>query len=254
MRELCHRCHGELPASTSGDSPLIFCPHCAAPQLLLPEFMRVEVAAVAPTTGAMPPPRPAGSYRATVRQGEVDWHAALAATAIVAGVAALLMVTGMEFSAASLLSILWTMSGAVIALGLYAHSRPQASMDARIGLRIGSATGLLMIAAMGVALAGTGVILRFGTHSLAGFDAQLAQVFDVTRLRVAQTMQDQNQPADYQAKFLGFMASPEFRAGFAVAYVSFVGAIILLLSAGGGAFAGMLRASRSPRPGLRRGD
>jgi hypothetical protein len=253
MHELCHRCHGELPASTSGDSPLIFCPHCAAPQLLLPEFMRVEVAPVAPTTGAVPPPRPAGSY-STVRQGQVDWHAALAATGVVAGVGALLMVTGMEFSAASLLSILWTMSGAVIALGLYAHSRPQASMDARIGLRVGTATGLLMIAAMSIALAGTGLVMRFGTHSLGGFDSELAQIFELNRQHFIQLMHEQNQPADIQTKMLSLMDSPEFHAGFAVAYVGVVGGIILALSAGGGAFAGMLRASRSPRPGLRRGD
>jgi hypothetical protein len=254
MRELCHRCHGELPASTKGDSPLIFCPHCAAPQLLLSESMRIELPPVAPTTGALPPPRPVGSYPLNSRPGQVDWRAAIAATAMVAAVGAALLVGGVEFSAVSFLSVLWTMSGAVIALGLYSRNRPQAWMDARVGLRVGFASGLLTIAAMGIALAGTGVVMRFGTHSLGSFDAGIVQIFDINRQHVIQMMQEQNQPADIQVKLLGLMNSPEFHAGFAITYVGVLGGIILLISAGGGAFAGMLRASRSPRPGLRRGD
>jgi hypothetical protein len=254
MRELCHRCHGELPASITGDSPLVFCPHCAAPQLLLSESVRIELPVAAPTTGALPPPRPIGFQSLNPRPGQVDWRAAIAATGLVAAIGAALLVGGLEFSAVSLLSVIWTMSGAVIALGLYSRSRPRAWMDARIGLRVGSAAGLLMIAAMSIALAGTGVIMRFGTHSLGSFDADIAQVFEVNRQHLVQMMQQQNQPADLQARLLGLMNSPEFHAGFAMTYIALLGGIILLLSAGGGAFAGMLRASHSPRPGLRRGD
>ena len=253
MRELCHRCHGELQASASGDAPLLFCPHCAAPQLLLPEAMRIE-APEALTTGALPPPRPTGSPAPAVRAGHVDWRAAMAATGVVAGVAAVLMVVRVEFPAAALLSVMWTLCGAVIALGLYTRSRPQAWMDARIGLRVGATTGLLMIAAMGVVLAAIGLIFRFGTHGMGSFDSEAAQTFETNRQMVMQMMQDQNQPADAQAKLLGLMNSAEYHAGMAVATLGLMSGLILLLSAGGGAFAGMLRASRSPRPGLRRGD
>jgi hypothetical protein len=253
MREHCHRCHGELPEAALGDGPLLFCPHCAAPQLLLPEAMRIETPE-ATTTGALPPPRPAGSSAPAVRPGQVDWRAALAATGLVAAVAAVLMVARLAFPSTALLSLLWTLSGSVIALRLYTRSRPQAWMDARVGLRVGATAGLMMIAAMAIVLAATGVILRFGTHTMAGFDAEAAQTFETNRQLVTQMMQDQNQPADAQKKLLGLMSSAEYHAGVVVASLGLMGGLILLFSAGGGAFTGMLRGSRSPRPGLRRGD
>jgi hypothetical protein len=239
MREHCHRCHGELPEAALGDGPLLFCPHCAAPQLLLPEAMRIETPE-ATTTGALPPPRPAGSSAPAVRPGQVDWRAALAATGLVAAVAAVLMVARLAFPST--------------ALRLYTRSRPHAWMDARVGLRVGATAGLMMIAAMAIVLAATGVILRFGTHTMAGFDAETAQTFETNRQLVTQMMQDQNQPADAQKKLLGLMSSAEYHAGVVVASLGLMGGLILLFSAGGGAFTGMLRGSRSPRPGLRRGD
>src|SRR5579863_2620784 len=225
MRELCHRCHGELPPSIAGDrhddeSAILFCPCCGAPQIRLPDHMRAETPAVAApnTTGAVPPPRPAG-----FGPGQIDWRAALPAAALVALIGIVLMVIGFEFAAASFLSTIWIMGAAVIVLGLYTRSRPQAWMDSRVGLRIGFTTGLTMIAAMGIALAATGVIMRFGTHSLGGFDAELAQSFDTMRAQMMLRMQEQEQPADLQQKVLGFMSSPEAHAGIAIFYLFVTG-------------------------------
>ena len=255
MHALCHRCHGELPSSPAGgrhddDAAMLFCPRCGSPQLLLPEHMYVEApVSAASTTGAVPPPRPAGSGA-----GEVDWQAAIRAASLVSLVAAVLLIVGLIFSPVSFFSTLWTMGAAVIALGLYARSRPQASMDARVGLRIGLATGTLVIAAMVMVLAGTGVVMRFGTHSLTGFDAEMAQTFELIRVRAAASLQEQGQPADIQQKILAFVGSPEARAGIAVFYLSLTGFFILLLSAGGGAFAGMMRGAQAQRLGQRSGD
>jgi len=255
MRELCHRCHGELPSSTAGgrhddDAANLFCPRCGAPQILLPEHMYVEVPlSAASTTGAVPPPRPAGAGA-----GQVDWRAAIRAGSFVALVAAVLLVLGLSFSPVSFLSTLWIMGSAVIALGLYARSRPQASMDARVGLRIGVATGGMLIAAMAIVLAGMGVAMRFGTHNLAGFDAEIAQTFELVRARAAASLQEQGQPADIQQKILAFVGSPEARAGLAIFYLGLTSFFILLLSAGGGAFAGMLRGAQAQRMGQRSGD
>ena len=254
MHALCHRCHGELPSSPAGsrhddDAAILFCPRCGAPQILLPEHMHVEVPISTTTTGAVPPPRPAGSG-----PGQVDWQAAIRAGSFVAFVAAVLLVVGLVFSPVSFLSTLWTMGAAVIALGLYTRSRPQAYMDARVGLRIGVATGAMVIAAMVMVLAGTGVVMRFGTHGLTGFDAEMAQTFEIVRARAAISLQEQGQPADVQQKILAFVGSPEARAGLAVFYLSLTGFFILLLSAGGGAFAGMMRGAQAQRLGQRSGD
>jgi hypothetical protein len=257
MRELCHRCHRELPIPIAAadrhddESAILFCPHCAAPQIMLPEHMRIEVPVVAATaTGAIPPPpRPAGNV-----PGQIDWHAALQGNLLVALVGVVLLVVSFRFASLSFLSTLWTLGASVIALGLYARARPDAWMDARTGLRIGFTTGVLLITFMSISLAANGVIRRFGTHSLGGFDAEVAQTFAAIRAQMVLRLQDQNQPADIQQKVLGIMGSPEARAGIAVFYLFISGGFILLLSAGGGAFAGMLRGAQAQRLGRRRSN
>jgi hypothetical protein len=260
---LCHRCHAELPRSSSDgrlrsydseDGPALFCPRCGAPQVNLPEHLRPEPVEQERTTGELPPPRPAGidpAYRST---GYVDWHACLGWVGLVAGISTVLMLVGLVSPLASLLSVIWTVGGAVVSLALYARSRPQARMDAGVGMRVGAATGVMMIASMGLALAITGFVMRFGTHSLGGFDAEMANAFAAMREQWAAKMQDQPQPAELKDKLMGYLASPEFRAGLALFYLGAVGSLVLLLSTGGGALAGMLRAQQNARPGLRRGD
>ncbi len=258
MRELCHRCHRELPALAAGASPhdedaVLFCPVCGAPQILLPEHLRVELPAAAQhTTGAVPPPRPAGAV--VTGPGQVDWRAALGPILVVAALAAVLLGAGLRFAPLSFLCFLWTISGAVVALGLYAWSRPQARMDARVGLRVGVATGVLMISAMAITLSAAGMAMRFGAHGLQEFDRELSTSFDAKRREMAERMQEQHQDPETQQRMLAFMGSQEARAGLALASLGMLGGVIVLLSAGGGAFAGMLRASQTARQDLRPGD
>jgi hypothetical protein len=254
MHEHCHRCHALLPLAAPGSSrgdedALLFCPRCGAPQILLPEHLRPDAPASVATssTGAEPPPRPASA-------SPLDWQAAIKAGAWVAAVGVLLALLGLRYTAASLLCTLWVISGAVIALGLYARSRPQSRLDAKLGLRIGAATGLLMGAAIGIGIAVAGLVMRFGTHSMQGFDASMSQAFGLFRAQMVDRMAEQNQPANLQQSMLGFMDSQEFKAGAVLAYAGFLGCLIVLFSACGGAFAGMLRAAQSPRAGLRRGE
>ena len=75
----------------------------------------------------------------------------------------------------SLLSWLWTISGSMIALGLYQRRRPLAWMDAGVGARIGIVVGLALVACLAVVLATGGLVARYGLHSMAGVDAQLTE-------------------------------------------------------------------------------
>ena len=189
------------------------------------------------TTGAVPPPlvKPAGG---------IDWRTALACGAAVAGVGALLSVLGLALSGASFLSTVWAISAAVIVLGLYAKRRPQAAMNAQMGLKIGVVSGLLLVAAMGIALAASGLVVRFGTHGMAGFDQQVEQQSATLQTQMTDRMKEQGQDAEMQQRVLGFMGSKEVRGGLAMVYAFFTGGFLLVLSAGGGAFAGMLQGRR----------
>jgi hypothetical protein len=255
MRHLCHRCHAELPEAAAGAShgdqdALLFCPRCGAPQILLPEHMRSDPPPEpVRTTGTAPPPR-LGSV-----PGQVEWQAALSVIALVALVGAVLAAFGARFDGAAFLATFWTLGAAGVVLGVYNRQRPQAWMDARVGLRVGLATGLLLAAAMGVATAAVGVTMRFGAHSnAAAKDAESARDLAAAEAQASGWMQMQTQPREIQEKFHGFIHSPEAMAGSALFRFGLLGGLIVLLSAGEGAFAGMLRGSRATRPGLRRGD
>ena len=205
--------------------------------------MRVETEAAA-STGMLPPPR--------VRSGDprhVDWQAALPGAALVAIVGAVLTVVGLKLSGVALLSIVWVLSGATIALTLYARKNPRAWMSARVGVRVGLVTGLMLCGAMGVAGAATGVILRFGTHSLAGFDQQSAEQAKAVQAWAVNWLAQQGQSKEVQENYVRMlnspmMTSPEAKAGSELASLGFQGVLILLISAGGGAFAGMVQGRR----------
>lgn len=235
---------------------MLFCPRCGAPQILLPDHMRTEIAADEgiSTTGAVPPPRPAGAdYHAP---GRVDWRSALPVAGAVALIAMLLAVAGMKWPAAQLISALWTMSGAVTAIGFYARSRPRASMDGRVGLRIGVAAGLLIVTAVSVGMAVSGVVVRYGLHGMAKFDEERAQDAKTARERGINWLEGQDQDKELQERYVAMMnsplmTSPEMRAGSALLSLVFYGGLIVLLSGAGGAFAGMVRGAGAARQRLR---
>jgi hypothetical protein len=266
MHELCHRCHRELPSRGVGDphsdeNVLLFCARCGAPQILLPEHMRVEEDGaqtdVLSTTGTTPPPRPAGSDDSA--SGRIDWRAALPVAALIALAGMVLALAGMKWAGVQAMSVLWTMSGAVTALGLYARRRPLARVDGRVGLRIGVATGLLMVVAVAVGMAATGVVARYGLHAMGNFDSQRLQESQAAQQHWIAWMHQQNQDKELEDRYVAIMnsplvTSPEVRAGSALASMGFYACLILLLSAGGGAFAGMIRGAGAARHRLRPRD
>jgi hypothetical protein len=223
MREHCHTCGGEL--SRDGGVPP-FCPHCGAPQIYLSEHDQAETGADE-TTGAMPPPKPQ----------VVEWKTAIRCAALVALVAAVLGGLATRVPLLSPLSSLWTLSGSLIAVGLYQRRRPAAWMDAGVGARIGIVVGLALVACLATSMAVAGLVARYGLHSMAGFDAELtAQI----HAQIEKAAAANPEPAEV----MRYLYSPEFRAGMLLTGFAMLSGVLLVLSALGGAVGGMLRTRR----------
>jgi hypothetical protein len=232
MQESCHRCGGELPVG-SGESP--FCPHCGTPQLFLAlENQSVETggdppagADGGPSTGTLPPPRPQ----------QVEWKTAIRCAALVAGVGSVLSLAAMRVDVLSLLSFLWIVFASLITLGLYQKRKPAAWIDVQVGIRIGMVVGICLALGLGAAVACGGLVARYGLHTMGSFDAQMA-----AQMQEAIRKSSTPVPPD----MLGLARSPEFRAGMMLGVFAFMSACLLVLSAVGGAIAGMLRTRRGP--------
>ncbi len=244
----CHRCQNELPdrggTYQSGDEGALFCPHCSAPQLLLPDHMRIEYPVEHATTGMLPPPL------VGARHGrEVDWPTALPKAAGVAVAGAVLTLVGLKVNVLALLGLCWLLGGALVSLGLYSRRRPRVWIDGRIGLRIGVVTGLLTLAALAISGAATGVVMRFSTHRLQAFDQRNAEQAKLAQAWGVRWLQEQHQDKQVQETYIRFvnspgMTSPEMRAGTALAQLGFEGVLFLFVSAGGGALAGLVQRRR----------
>jgi hypothetical protein len=232
MQESCHRCGGELAAG-GGESP--FCPQCGAPQLFLSlANQSVETGGEPPSgigdaTGdgsAPPPPRPR----------QVEWKIAIRCALVVGAVDGALNLLGERFPVAMAAGSLWTLSAAVITLGLYQRRQPSAWIDARVGARIGIVAGLTVAVSIALAMAVAGLMTRFGLHETPQIVDQLAPVLDQFRRNVA---------ASSTPEMVRFMATPEFSAGCLLVGIGMSSLFILLLSTMSGALGGVLRAKRN---------
>lgn len=249
MVRVCHRCHAELPgevlgqasgvSAASDEDHALFCPRCGAPQILLPEYMRTEVATTAAesTTGAVPPPRPQ----------LVEWTVVLKYAVAVAVATAVFAVAGLALPVASFLNTLCILGGSGIVLGLYRSRRPLARIDGRVGLRVGLLTGMAMVVAMGIALAATGVVERFGLHSMAGFDLAVAHLHG----QMLEQLNAQGQPPEAERMIRGWLSAPEFQAGLLLFYLAVSAGFVVLLTTIGGGLTGLLQTRRR---GLRSGN
>jgi hypothetical protein len=224
MHRFCHSCGGELPA---GEEISPFCPHCGAPQIYLQDHEQQSSGTGEDTTGTVPPPRPQ----------TVEWKTAIRCAALVAAVAAVLSVVSERVQVLSLLSMLWTISGSIIALSLYQRRRPLAWMDAGVGARIGIVVGLALVVCFGVAVAIGGLVARYGLHSMAGVDAQLTEGLHAG---FEKAVSISPQPPEIQRIWY----SPEFRAGWVLASLTFMAGFLLVLSTVCGALGGLMRTRR----------
>ena len=105
------------------------------------------------------------------------------------------------------------MSASLITLGFYQKRRPAAWMDVRVGARIGVVVGVCLALELGIALAGAGLVARFGLHAMGSFDAQMAA-------QVQKAVQQSSTPVP--AEMMGFLGSPEFRGGMMLAGFAFL--------------------------------
>ena len=230
MQEFCHRCGGELPEK-SGESP--FCPQCGTPQLSLAlENQSAQTSGEAAEAGpgatskvAIPPPSPR----------QVEWKTAIRCAAAVAGVGAVLSAGAIRVEVLSSVSFLWIMSASLITLGFYQKRRPAAWMDVRVGARIGVVVGVCLALELGIALAGAGLVARFGMHAMGNFDAQMTA-------QVQKAVQQSSTPVP--AAMVEFLGSPEFRGGMVLAGIAFLCVGLVVLSTLLGAFHGLLRMRR----------
>jgi hypothetical protein len=181
----------------------------------------------------------------------VDWPVALTSALPMAGLAGLLAVASFVVPTAGLLNTLCILGASGVALGVYRSRRPLARIDGRVGLRVGVVTGLLMVSTMGICLALTGVVERFGLHGLSGFDASMDQDFAAIRAQMVASMQGPYQDPAAQQHVMGIFLSPEGRAGLILVTRAFIGGIVVVLTGALGAFAGLLQTRRRA---LTRGD
>lgn len=223
----------------SGESP--FCPECGAPQLSLAlENQSTQTSGDAAYTepgtagtGAIPPPSPR----------QVEWKTAIRCSVVVAAIGAALCVAAMRIDALTYVRSVWIMSASLITLGFYQKRRPTARMDARVGARIGVVVGICLALELGIALAGVGLVARFGLHAMGNFDAQITD--DLAQLQRAIQQKSMQQPnAPIPAGWLEFIATPEFRGGYTLFCGAFATAGLVVMSVLFGAFHGLLRMRR----------
>jgi hypothetical protein len=249
MHRLCHRCDAELAGDASGrpretsssdDDRALFCSRCGAPQILLPSYLRAEeaeAASAADTTGAVPPPRPQ----------LVEWAVALGCALPVAIVTALCGVGQLFNGDLFFLLALCVFSGPSLVLGLYRARRPLSRIDGRAGLRVGLLTGLMIVACTWTALSATGIIERFVVHGMAAFDEEFDKEMQVNQKMTLQILGSNADPSVLKQQER-LMAMPAYRSSIVLLGLSMQAGMLLLVTTGLGAFAGLLQSRRRVLP------
>jgi hypothetical protein len=239
MRSFCHRCHGELTLDPADST---FCPHCGAPQLrVIEENVTAAAAPIDPTTtGTLPPPHP----------GRLRWSTVVALAAIIAAIAAALMTVVFWVPSAFPIAWLWTVSGAVIVLGLYQRRHPDTPLDAGLGARVGLVYGLLAVSSLAILTAISGLIARYGLHHMGPIDTWLANTMHQAMEQQLQQL-PANQPGAPMTsqpmtadQMRALFYSPEVRAGLSLSMLSVSALFLIAFSALGGAVGGLLRMRR----------
>ena len=115
-------------------------------------------------------------------------------------------------------------------------------MDAAAGARIGIVAGLSLDLSLAIVATISGLIARFKLHAMGSFDAQINQLIDQINTQLTHSA-----PGNPElAAVLRFVATPEFRAGYALTVVAVTGILLLILSVLAGALVGLVRSRRVP--------
>jgi hypothetical protein len=221
----CNRCHQPV------DPESCFCPSCGLPQL---------VYANGANTAQEPPEK---MDEAIADAGVVEWKPALRAAVLVAIPAGLL---SSGLSPVGTLGMFWMAAAAAWAVMIYVRSQRPAWITTAAGARIGLVTGVV---AAGVAFAATGISL-FAVRNLMGQGGTIDQVWQGVIAQVSQQWQSMNPDPPTSAlmkTWLGWLQTPEARAGWILCGMGMLAAVMLAFAAIGGALGARLLA-RSRRP------
>lgn len=227
-----------MPARLPRAEALLFCPHCSAPQILLPEHMRVEVAGVTADEPALP------ARSSTPGTNSIDWRVVLPTAAWVAAAGGLMSVAGLTSEFVDYLAPLWVLASGSVVLGVYLRRRPGAWMTGQAGWRIGLVTGLLLVGAKGVGLSATGVLARFATHSMARYDAQTTAAAQVWQQQAFAGRAPQESDKLALGWYQDQLASPERRAGWTLASAGMIALFVVLFAGLSGLFSGAIERRR----------
>lgn len=179
------------------------------------------------TTGSAPPPKPQ----------TIDWNSALRYGILVALVGAVLFAAASYVPALTILSLLWIVGAASVAIRLYRRRQPSLPMDASIGARIGLSVGVLMTSFLSVSLASIGLVARFGLHSMTAFDAEMTH-------RMHEQVERAIAANPAPANVVQQMLSQEFRTGVMLAGLLLFAVLIVTLSTVSGLLSGMAAVGR----------
>jgi hypothetical protein len=235
LQRLCHRCQSVLHVEDEGT--LVFCWNCGAAQVTLSEELqelgeaqRAEFAAAS----QLPADGDSGSML-QVPDLLVLWKPMIGIAAIVA---VALSVISVILPPIELLS--WMAPGVVLAI--YASRHRQTYITAGVGARVGLVCGVLVSFGMTASFAVFMLIERYGPHHGIAFDQMWQKLQEQKPNFVAEYGQ-----AAANAAIDPFVRLSEFHAGFIIAMIGFLVAIVVLLSIAGGALAGFVR-SRTRTP------
>ena len=202
----CHRCSATLEDDAS------FCPHCAAPQLLVaPPQETTETAA----------PGPIHSF---AHDRGIDWQSVIRLALWIAIPVGLIAPFFFPM----------VIAGPIILISLYRRRRPQSPLDGKTGFRIGSLLGLLAAYISAFGLAGWQLFERYSLHQGSTLDAQFVMQVQQSAEATQRMAQSNSVNAQQARAMLDFFLSPDGRVTYTFFYTAALAFGIVLLAGLGG--------------------
>ncbi len=220
----CPRCHCLL--AHPGDSSLLFCWNCGAPQVILSEELKAQADQIGqPVADANAPAADTPLTPAPADPTAIHWKSIIVATASAAVI----------FTFISLVLPPLALLMPPLVLAYYASRHRHTRFTASLGARAGLLCGLFTSFGISLLVSLTFVTLR-ASHQMARFDSFL----DALLLQFKQQTIEKSGAA--AASLLNpFFTVPEFRVGFCLTEFAFLMSLLLIAMIASGAFTGFLR-------------
>lgn len=152
MEHSCYKCAHELEEGRP------FCPHCGAPQIRVLVAEPVVAAPMAEMAAIpQPPPTLPASQIVPVLAVPMHWSQALKPCTLAAGVAAMLMLVGLN-------PFVGLLAAGFLAVIFYRQGRPEAALRPGTGARLGALSGLICFALASVVEALLVLVLHKGAE------------------------------------------------------------------------------------------